>query len=88
VSNDDDRYRVASNEELDDRYYGDPLVRFSPRRWEGPDYSGSHFSECPPDFLQALADALVWRADMTLKDAARARGWARRKGAQPAPMPF
>lgn len=88
----------ASDKELDGPN-GDPQVKFPPRNWAGPDCKGRKFSECPPEFLDALAEALSYSAKnpkvgkekyakWNELDAARARSWARRlrdgwKGAAP-----
>ncbi len=72
-----------------DRPKGDPKVKFAPRDWRGPNFVGKNFSQCSPDFLEALASALSWAADnpqpgkekysaFNRKDGARARSWARR----------
>lgn len=72
---------------------GDPTVKFEPRGWipkrGAPPHKGRTYSRCDPEFLDALADALQWMAEnpkegadkyalYNRKDAARARGWARR----------
>jgi hypothetical protein len=68
--------------------HGDPICKAkSPRDWAGDDMTGRHFSECPPDYLDLLAERYDYFAgkeeDATKKrynllDAARARGWAAR----------
>ena len=74
---------------------GDPTVRFSPRDWRGPDHKGRRYSQCAPAFLEMLAESLAWSArqppkdgkdfrESNLRDAARARSWARRLRANPA----
>jgi hypothetical protein len=85
---------VADDRDLDGKY-GDPVVRFKPRDWTGPDMKGSRYSECPAEFLDLLAGSLDYFARKdeesgktasngkpaalyTRKDAARARGWAKR----------
>lgn len=79
---------VASDADLDSQY-GDPEVRVSKpiRGYVGESMKGRKFSECPPDYLDALASLFDWAATQEsdektkghkLKDAARARGWARR----------
>ena len=79
----------ASDKELDSAF-GDPVLRFAPRAWKGDKFDGKHYSECPPELLDVLAEYLAWSAanpkpdkvkyvPYSLKDAARARGWARRK---------
>ena len=68
---------------------GDPSVKFTPRRYTGQDVKGRRFSQCPPDALDAIAEALAWSADhpkegrekyadYDRQDARRARTWARR----------
>jgi hypothetical protein len=94
---------VADDRDLDSKY-GDPVVKFLPRDWSGDDYREYRFSECPVSLLDMLADAFDYfarKAEETgeeykgkptapykRKDAARARGWAKRlragwKGAEP-----
>lgn len=81
---------VASARDLDSQW-GNPTVK-DPKRWTGPTYSGKRMSECPPEYLEELADFKDWQADKRedegpdgikkagycRKDAARARGWAER----------
>lgn len=95
---------VASDYDLDSEY-GDPAVRKNPSRWTGADYAGCKMSECPAEYLDAVASLFDWMADkddeagrngetylskktgqpvaksgaFKRKDAARARGWAKRK---------
>lgn len=84
---------VATDRELDSQY-GDPVVKLSPRDWKGPSMKDRRMSECPVDFLEMLAETLDYFADKAeanneeyngkptapykRKDAARARGWAKR----------
>lgn len=83
---------VADARELDSQY-GDPPVFKDPSKWQGPSYEGVPYSKCPSDYLMMLAGLLDWMADKDAgsdiekkrkaagykrKDAARARGWARR----------
>jgi hypothetical protein len=69
--------------------YGDPTVKFTPRAYAGPDVKGLHYSQCPPEALDAIAEALTYSgqnpkegkekyAKYDLTDARRARSWARR----------
>ncbi len=86
---------VASARDLDGKF-GDPLLKFMPRDWVGVDYKGCHYSECPADLLDMLAETLDYFASQSeakneltasgkpvapyrRQDAARARGWAKRK---------
>ncbi len=85
---------VASDRDLDDPKRGNPKVRLNPRDWRGASMKGRQFSECPPEFLDLLAETLDYFAGKeetegkthngtlvapwTRKDAARARGWAKR----------
>lgn len=50
---------VASDRDLDGKY-GDPVLRFSPRDWTGQSFKNCHFSQCPPDLLDLVADTLDW----------------------------
>lgn len=84
--------RVASDADLDGKY-GDPEVKAKdPRDWTGPTMRGKRFSECPPEYLDMVADRLDYFCSTNegkteedqkkLKyqrlDASRARGWAKR----------
>ena len=84
---------VASDVDLDGTH-GDPDVKKDPKRWDGPSQAPCRMSECPPEYLDVLADFLKWKADhpregkekyaeYDRRDAARARGWAARKRAMP-----
>jgi len=80
---------IASDRDLDGQY-GNPKVTFEPRDWTGVPCKGKTFSECPPEFLEMLAETLDYfagkaddegdktKAGYKRKDAARARGWAAR----------
>jgi hypothetical protein len=47
---------VANDRDLDSQW-GDPELRFMPRDWTGPSFKGRHFSECPPDLLDLVAES-------------------------------
>jgi hypothetical protein len=53
--------RCADDRDLDSQY-GDEEVRFNPRDWTGPAMKGRRMSECPPDFLDMLAETLDYFA--------------------------
>ena len=88
-----DSKAIADDGDLDGEW-GDPVVRFGLKaKWwpEQPDPNiGYKFSECPPEYLDATAKYLGACAYMKRKegdekkagykdrDAARARGWAKR----------
>ena len=71
---------------------GDPQSKIAMRKWVGKDYKGKRFSECSPEYLDKLADTLMWMAHnpregvadalkfarFNALDAGRARGWAKR----------
>lgn len=71
-----------------DSQHGDPIVKAKdPRDWTGDPMIGRKFSECPPEYLDMVADRLDYFAsreedakkkNYNLLDAARARGWAAR----------
>ncbi len=71
-----------------DNAHGNPIVKAKdPRDWTGDNMNGRHFSECPPEYLDMLAERYDYFAsreeDAKKKrynelDAARARGWAAR----------
>ena len=84
------RGQVAPDRDLDGSY-GDPKVIVDPRNWQGASFKGGRMSEAPPDFLDELAEVLDDFADGEADpkkakykrgDAAKARGWARRKRAE------
>ena len=64
----------ASDADLDGEY-GDPEIRKDPPRWTGESFATRHYSQSTPEFLDNLAGFIDWKAG---KDAARARGWAKR----------
>lgn len=83
---------VANDTELDSSK-GDRKIVCNPRDWNGESFKGARMSECPPDFLDVYAAMMDGFADRNTdatkagydrKDAARARGWARRKREQTA----
>lgn len=42
--------------------YGNPEIKFDPKRWSGQSFVGCRFSDCPPDYLETLAGYLDWQA--------------------------
>lgn len=52
---------VASDRDLDGQY-GDPVLRFNPRDWSGDSFKNAHFSQCPPDLLDMVAETMEWFA--------------------------
>lgn len=88
--------KLAYSPQQLDTEHGNPVTRKMPKFWTGDDHSGKHYSECPPELLDMIADNLDWSAgkadekqEVTTAgkpisgfkrmDAARARGWAKRK---------
>jgi hypothetical protein len=75
-----------SDESVTHGPHGDPIVKAKdPRDWTGDSMNGRHFSECPADYLDLLAERYDYFAsreeDATkqrynLLDARRARAWA------------
>lgn len=53
---------IAPAKDLDGKY-GDPEVKFVPRDWKGDNFKARKFSECPPELLDKVAEALDWVAD-------------------------
>jgi len=89
---------AAANDRVCDGPHGDPIIKAkSPRDWNGDDMTGRKFSECPPEYLDMVADRFQYFADdaskqdkrtFNLRDAARARGWAARiRAGYVAPQP-
>lgn len=79
---------VASDADLDSQY-GDPEIRFDPRRWTGPTMAGRRYSQTSPEYLDCVAEFEEWKASRPLpgkendarysaQRASRARGWAAR----------
>lgn len=68
--------------------HGNPTVKAKdPRDWTGEPMKGRNFSECPPDYLDMLAERFDYfagqeqdpkKAKYNRLDAQRARGWAAR----------
>ncbi len=52
---------IATDQDLDSRW-GDEEVRFTPRDWAGAPMKGKKMSQCPPEFLDLLADAFDYFA--------------------------
>ena len=52
---------IASDHDLDSKY-GDPIVKFMPRDWADAPFKGYHFSECPAELLDLLAETLDYFA--------------------------
>lgn len=93
---------VATDRDLAGQY-GDPQVRLTVRDWTGPSMKGRRMSECPPEFLDLLAETLDYIGDKEERegktyndkptapykrqDAARARGWAQRMRSGRMPVP-
>lgn len=84
---------AASDSDLDSPH-GNPSIKKDPKRWTGDSYAGCNYSDCPPEYLEVLAEFKDWQAGMDERkgtddgkrkakfnrlDAARARGWAQRK---------
>lgn len=52
---------VAADRDLDSKW-GDPELKFNPRDWSGPSFKGRHFSECPPELLDLVAETFDYFA--------------------------
>lgn len=52
---------VADDRDLDSKY-GDPELRFVPRDWTGADFKGYHFSQCPAELLDMVAETFDYFA--------------------------
>lgn len=64
--------RVATDQDLDGQY-GNPEIRYDPKEkyWTGASYVGRRFSECPSDYLLAMAtglEATVWGLEKGAKE--------------------
>jgi hypothetical protein len=59
------RQTVASDTDLDGQY-GNPVVKAkSPRDWTGEPMLGRKFSECPPEYLELVAERLDYFAEQS-----------------------
>jgi len=55
--------KIASDSDLDGQY-GDPVIKAKdPRDWSGPSMVGLHFSDCPADYLDLVAERLDYFAE-------------------------
>ena len=52
---------VADDRDLDGKY-GDPELRFVPRDWTGANFKGYHFSQCPAELLEMVAETFDYFA--------------------------
>lgn len=52
---------IASDRDLDGKY-GNPIVNFNPRDWSGESFKNARMSECPPDFLDMIAETFDYFA--------------------------
>jgi len=52
---------IASDRDLDGKH-GNPIVKFQPRDWMGESCKGKPMSECPPAFLDMLAETFDYFA--------------------------
>lgn len=81
--------QTTSNDRLCDGPHGDPVIKAKdPRDWTGDSMQGRKMSECPPEYLEMLAERLDYFASKeedpkkqkyNVLDANRARAWAARK---------
>lgn len=83
--------------DIDDPKWGDPEIRYVPKKWDGPSPLGQRMSQCSVRFLRFLASELEssarWKdsngkeehAEWDRRDAAKATAWAERKEAQGEP---
>lgn len=76
---------------IDDPKWGDPEIRYVPKKWDGMSPAGQRMSQCSVRFLRFLATELErsaqWKdsngksehAEWDRRDAAKAAAWADRK---------
>jgi hypothetical protein len=64
---------IAPDRDLDGKY-GDEEIRSDPKRWDGARMKGRRMSECPPDYLDLLAEFLEWQAQQADKKNERTNG--------------
>jgi hypothetical protein len=80
--------------DIDNPKWGDPEIRYVPKKWDGPSPAGQRMSQCSVRFLDFLAGELersaAWKenngkaehAEWDRRDAAKAKAWADRKRSQ------
>ncbi len=78
------------NVDIDGRY-GDPVIKFDPKRWNGDSFVGKKLSQCSIEYLEVFAEFKEWAAANPLegkepkyveydrKDGLLARAWIERK---------
>lgn len=83
--------------DIDDPRFGDPEIKYVPKKWDGPSPAGQRMSACSVRFLRFLAAELersaAWKdengkaeqATWDRRDAAKAAAWADRKEAKGEP---
>lgn len=83
--------------DIDNPKWGDPEIRYVPKKWDGPSPAGQRMSACSVRFLEFLAAELErsaqWKenngkeehAEWDRRDAAKAVAWAARKKQQGEP---
>lgn len=52
---------IASDRDLDGKW-GNPVVKFNPRDWSGDSMKGARMADCPPEFLELLAETFDYFA--------------------------
>ena len=82
---------------IDDPKWGDPEIKYVPKKWDGESPAGNRMSQCSVRFLDFLAAELErsaqWKennnkpehAEWDRRDAAKAAAWAARKREQGEP---
>ena len=82
---------------IDDPRFGDPEIKYVPKKWDGPSPAGQRMSACSVRFLDFLSAELersaAWKegngkaeqAEWDRRDAAKAAAWAARKKSQGEP---
>ena len=71
------------NDRVCDGPHGDPIIKAKdPRDWTGEAMKGRHFSECPPDYLDLLAERYDYFAEKSNNDAQSASDEAELQDAQ------
>ncbi len=78
----------SANDSVCNGPHGDPIIKAKdPKDWTGPSMTARHFSECPPEYLEILADRYDYfagkeedatKAKYNRLDAQRCRAWAAR----------
>ena len=65
---------IAPDSDLDSQWGDEEIRKDPPRDWSGDSHKGRRMSECPPEYLDALAGYFDWKAGKEDEEAQRLDG--------------